>query len=115
MLIRRRGGGTTVNICPLVIQAEANDDGAGVDFVEFHAWYDSGWHHLGDDDTSPYSWNWDCSSVSDQGVWLTIHVWDRAGNEVMDPGGYVYVTLEKPSFFIFLPCVLKDSRLSENP
>ena len=108
-------GGDVIRACPLIIQAEANDDGVGVDFVEFHAYYDGDWHHLGDDDTSPYSWNWDCSSIGDQGVWLTIHVWDRARNEVMDTGGYVYVTLERPGFYIFLPCVLRGSRLSENP
>lgn len=85
--------GAVISACPLTIEAEASDEGSGVDFVEFHAYYDGSWHHLGDDYTSPYSWNWDCSSISDQGVWLTIHVWDNAGNEVMDPGGYVYITL----------------------
>jgi hypothetical protein len=30
----------------------------------------------------------------------------------MDPGGYVYVTLEQPSFYIFLPCVLRGSHVS---
>ncbi|RLG20032.1 hypothetical protein DRN74_06085, partial [Candidatus Micrarchaeota archaeon] len=87
--------GAVISACPLTIQAEASDAGSGVDFVEFHAWYDGGWHHLGDDHTSPYSWNWDCSSIGDQGVWLTIHIWDNAGNEVMDPGGYVYITLDR--------------------
>ena len=85
--------GAVIGTCPLTIQAEASDDQSGVSHVEFHAWYDGSWHHFGDDYTSPYSWNWDCSSVSDQGVWLTIHIWDNAGNEVMDPGGYVYITL----------------------
>jgi C1A family cysteine protease len=91
--------------CPLSIQAEANDSGSGVDFVEFHAAYDGSWHHLGDDGISPYSWEWDCSSISAQGVWLTIHVWDNAGNEVIDPGGYVYVTIDTtpPSGQILTP------------
>jgi hypothetical protein len=84
-----------ISACPLTIEAEASDEGSGVDFVEFHAYYDDNWHHLGDDHTAPYSWSWDCSSVSDQGVWLTIHVWDNAGNETMDPGGYVYITLDR--------------------
>ena len=87
--------GDTINACPLAIQAEASDNQSGVSHVEFHAYYDGSWHHLGDDYTSPYSWNWDCSPVSDQGVWLTTHVWDNAGNEVMDPGGYVYITLDR--------------------
>jgi len=88
---------SVVNSCPLTIQAQANDSESGVSLVEFHANYDGSWHHLGDDSSSPYSWNWDCSSLNEQGVWLTIHVWDNAGNEVMDPGGYVYVTLNHKS------------------
>jgi len=91
--------GTLIGACPLTIQAEANDSESGVDLVEFHANYDDGhgygWHHLGNDDTSPYIWNWDCSSLDDQGLWLTIHVWDHAGNEVMDPGGYIHIDLNR--------------------
>ena len=101
--------GAVISDCPLTIRTEANDAGSGVNLVEFHAYYDDSWHHLGDDSTSPYSWNWDCSSVEGQGVWLTIHVWDNAGNEVMDPGGYVYVTLERSRFHIFLPYVSKGA------
>ena len=85
--------GAVIGTCPLLIQAEASDDDSGVGHVEFHAWYDSSWHHLGDDSISPYSWNWDCSSAGEQGVWLTIHVWDNAGNEVVDPGVPVYITI----------------------
>jgi hypothetical protein len=85
--------GAVISACPLTIQAEASDDQSGVSHVEFHAYYNDSWHHLGDDYTSPYSWNWDCSSVSDQDIVLTIHIWDNAGNEVMDPGGYVDITL----------------------
>jgi len=99
--------GAVVGDCPLTIQAEASDDDSGVGLVEFHAWYDNGWHHLGDDSTNPYSWNWDCSSVGDQDVWLTIHIWDNAGNEVMDPGGYVYIVLDRSGFRVFLPCVMR--------
>jgi hypothetical protein len=58
-------------------------------------WYDGNWHHIGDDDTSPYNIDWDCSPVDDQTVWLTIHVWDNEGNEAVNPGGYVYVTLDR--------------------
>lgn len=84
-----------VRACPLTIEAEADDDESGVDLVEFHAFYDAAWHHLGNDSTRPYSWNWECASVPDQDVLLTIHVWDNAGNEVMDPGGYVHITLDR--------------------
>ncbi len=85
--------GAIIGTCPVTIQAEVSDSESGVSFVEFHAWYDGNWHHLGNDSTSPYGWSWDCSSVSNQEVQLTIHAWDNAGNEIMDPGGYVYVTL----------------------
>ncbi len=85
--------GDTITTSPLTIQAQASDDQSGVSHVKFHVYYDGAWHHLGDDYSSPYSWSWAWSSISDQGVWLTIHVQDNAGNEVMDPGGYVYVTL----------------------
>jgi len=101
--------GIIINECPLTIQAEASDSGSGVDLVRFHAYYDDGWRHLGDDSTSPYTWNWDCFSISNQDVWLTIQIWDNAGNEVTDPGGYVYITLERFDFDVFLPCVLRDS------
>ncbi len=87
--------GAFIHSCPLTIEAEASDDQSGVNLVEFHAFYDDSWHHLGNDSSRPYSWNWHCSSISDQGVWLTIHVWDNAGNEVLDPGGYVYITLDR--------------------
>lgn len=97
--------GYATNTCPLTIQAEVSDDQSGVDRVEFHVWYDEGWHHIGDDYTSPYSIDWDCSSVGDQTVWLTIHAWDNAGNEVMDPGGYVDVILDRvePTGYIVSP------------
>jgi len=85
------------NSCPITIQAEASDSQSGVDFVEFHVLYNGSWHHLGNDSTSPYSWSWPCTSVSDQTVTLTIHVRDKAGNEVMDPGGYVQVLIDRVS------------------
>ena len=87
--------GWATNSCPITIQAEASDSQSGVDLVEFHALYDGSWHHLGNDSTSPYSWSWPCSSVSDQTVTLTIYVRDKAGNEAMDPGGYVDIVLDR--------------------
>ena len=89
---------STINACPINIQADASDNMSGVDYVEFHANYNGGWNHLGNDSTSPYSFNWNCSTINDQNVVLTIHVRDKAGNEAMDPGGYVNITLtQKPS------------------
>ncbi len=89
--------GATVDSCPLLIQANASDSESGVDKVEFHVyfWSTSQWVHLGDDSTAPYSWNWDCSALVDQDVILTIHIWDKAGNETMDPGGYVHIKLRR--------------------
>jgi hypothetical protein len=106
--------GAVISVCPLTIQAEVSDAESGVDFVEFHAWYDGNWHHLGNDSTSPYSWSWDCAAVSSQEVRLTIHAWDNAGNEIMDPGGYVYVTLSdsSDSYRIYLPVILSSARNS---
>lgn len=97
--------GSATNSCPITIQADASDDQSGVDFVEFHVWYDGSWHHIGNDSTAPYSMSWDCSGVSDQMVWLTIHILDKAGNEAMDPGGYVDIILdgEPPSGTITSP------------
>jgi len=87
--------GWATNSCPFTIYADASDDLSGVDRVEFHVRYDGVWHHIGDDTTSPYSISWDCSSVSDQTVALTIHVRDKAGLETEDPGGYVDITLDR--------------------
>jgi hypothetical protein len=98
--------GGTIKTCPLTIEAEASDAVSGVKSVAFYAAYDEDWHHLGDDDARPYSWDWDCSSVGNQGVWLAIHVWDNADNEVVDPGGHVYVGLKVPRYN-HLPMVLK--------
>jgi hypothetical protein len=94
-----------IGSCPVTIEAEATDEASGVSLVEFHAAYDDGWHHLGDDDEGPYRRKWDCSSLADQGIWLTIHVWDNAGNEIVDPGGHVYVKLRSLQF-VHLPVVL---------
>jgi hypothetical protein len=99
--------GAAIITCPLTIEAEASDEVNGVKSVAFYAAYDDGWHHLGDDDTQPYIWDWDCSSVDNQGVWLSIHVWDDAENEVVDPGGHVYVRLSLPRY-VYLPITLKS-------
>jgi hypothetical protein len=101
----------TVANCPLTIEAEVSDEASGedsgVDIVEFHVAYNDSWHHLGNDLTPPYQWVWDCSSVDNQGIWLAIHVWDNAGNEVIDLGGHVYVYLDVPKL-LHLPFVAKD-------
>ena len=105
-------GNTTVYTCPLTIEAEvtndADEDHAGVELVEFHAAYDDHWHHLGDDSTPPYNWVWDCSSLDNQGLWLSIHARDGAGNKVADIGGHVYVRLSLTRY-LYLPVVTRNS------
>lgn len=103
-------GNTTVSTCPLTIAAEVSDEASeghsGVDLVEFHAAYDDRWHHLGDDSTPPYQWVWDCSSVDNQGVWLSIHARDGTGNQIVDLGGHVYVYLSLTRS-LYLPIVAR--------
>lgn len=99
-----------VDGCPLIIEAVVTDgagvEDSGIKSVEFHAAYDDDWHHLGDAETPPYRWVWDCSSVSNQGVWLALHVWDNEGYQVTDLGGHVYFTLDVTRY-VHLPVVLK--------
>ena len=105
-------GNTTVYTCPLTIEAEVNDETSeeqdSIELVEFHAAYDDRWHHLGDDLTPPYQWGWDCSSVDNQGVWLSIHARDGAGNKVVDLGGHVYVYLNLTRY-LYVPVVARTS------
>jgi hypothetical protein len=82
--------GTIVSSCPLTIQVEASDNESGVDIVEFHAQYDGGWHPLGMMKQAHIA-SIGIVLRSRPGNNLTIHVWDKAGNEA-DPGGYVGIT-----------------------
>jgi len=90
--------GYTVTSCPLTIRADASAP-SGIAWVRFWAQYDGNWHEIITDSNGSDGWGaiWDCSSVSDQQVILTIWIHDNAGNEVWDPGGYVPVTLKKSS------------------
>jgi hypothetical protein len=103
-------GNTTVYTCPLTIEAEVTDEASeeqdGIELVEFHAAYDDRWHHLGDDLTPPYQRVWDCSSVGSQGIWLSIHARDGAGDKVVDIGGHVYVYLSLTRN-LYLPVVTR--------
>jgi C1A family cysteine protease len=84
-----------VRTCPLTIEAQAGDEHSQVARVEFHAYYDGSWHHLGDDGEAPYTRDWDCTAIPDQHVWLAIDVWDTAGNEAEEAGGQVRITLDR--------------------
>ena len=58
---------------------------------EFYVWYcdgSCGWHLISTDYSSPYSVNWDWSGLTEQHVYLTIHVIDKTGKVTMT-GGYV--------------------------
>jgi hypothetical protein len=98
--------GATIDACPILIDAQVGNDVDVVDRVEFHAHYDDQWHHLGDDDSSPYTWAWDCQLVRNQTAWLSVHVWNEAGGEFVDLGGRVSVELEHLSYF-YLPLILR--------
>ena len=87
----------TVATCPLRIVAEASDAGSGVAWVRFWADYDGQWREITTDTSSLDGWTatWDCAQINNQQIRLTTWMEDRAGNQVWDPGGYVYVTLNK--------------------
>lgn len=100
--------GTTVVTCPVTVEAQIDGELAVVDRVEFHAHYDGRWHHLGDDDTSPYGVDWDCRFVSNQPVWLLVHVWDGSGVEFIELGRYATVALDHVEYpRVHLPLILK--------
>lgn len=97
--------GAVFDGCPVSIEADVSDGTSGVDFVEFYAYYNDSWHHIGDDNTYPYVFTWNCFSVLEQDIQIAIDVWDKAGNETRDAGGYVQITLNQ--HHVFLPCVVK--------
>jgi hypothetical protein len=100
--------GAMIDTCPMTIEAQVGDLVGTVDHVEFHAFYDDHWHHLGDDSSSPYAWTWDCLLVDDQTVRLAVHVWDAAGSEFVDLGEHVVVELDHLEY-MHLPLILRLS------
>ncbi len=86
---------SATNINSITIQAVASDADAGVDRVEFYAFYNGAWHHLGDDATAPYSFEWGVSAISEQNVRLKIDIVDEAGNKTETAGGEIHVTLDR--------------------
>jgi hypothetical protein len=100
--------GAVIETCPTIIEAQVSDEIGAVDRVEFHAFYDDRWHHLGDADVAPYAWDWDCLFVGNQMVSLTVHVWDEAGSEFVDLDGRVTAALDHPDpERSYLPLVIK--------
>ncbi|MFC2023755.1 Ig-like domain-containing protein [Chloroflexota bacterium] len=100
--------GDHFDTCPITIQAEASDGGSGIDYVNFWAGYDGEWHMVGSDEIYPYVYNWDCSEISDQGIWFLADTVDNAGNwdEQYEP---IWAMLDRtePMMRIMLPVVLK--------
>lgn len=71
----------------VIVRAEPNDDGSGIDQVQFFVGYDDGggwdWRNLGWDIDGSDGWNrpWDASGVLDQrGIAFHAYAWDRADN-----------------------------------
>ena len=89
--------GTITNADTITIEAEASDSQSGISWVKFWVYYDGAWHEISTDNEESDGWSatWDASGVSDQPIWFTIWIQDGAGNQVMDPGGYVDVTLDR--------------------
>lgn len=102
--------GTTIadGMTSVSFTADAWDDqnGSGVQQVEFYISYDDAWHQVGADNHAPYAIDWVIpSNLTPQQLIFTIHVIDRSGNRIMDPGGYHYVQ--------YAPCV--DCGLAGSP
>jgi hypothetical protein len=69
-----------------------NTGGSGVDRVEFWIKYNGGWHKVGQDSSAPYGIEWHTpAGMRSQLLIFAIHVFDNAGNEAVDAGGYHYV------------------------
>ncbi|MBN1137910.1 MAG: C39 family peptidase [Anaerolineae bacterium] len=74
-------------------EAWDNTGGSGVARVDFWIKYDGSWHKVGSDSTAPYGYSWGTpAGLHSQRIIFTIHVFDYAGNEAVDPGGYHYVS-----------------------
>ncbi|NJN67761.1 MAG: hypothetical protein HC884_14150, partial [Chloroflexaceae bacterium] len=89
--------GSSTNNPGFTITADASDNagGSGVGKVEFYVHYDGGFNLVCTDTDAPYACDWDGSSIKDQQLIFTIHVFDNAGNRAVDPGGYRHVTLDR--------------------
>ena len=98
--------GAMIEDCPVAIEAATGVDVGPIDRVEFHAHYGGRWHHLGDDHTSPYTYEWDCLPVTSRKASLMIHVWDDSGNEWVDADSPITVQLNHLKR-VHLPLIMK--------
>jgi len=91
--------GATINNAPLTISAEAwdNPGGSGVARVEFKVYYNNAWREAGQSTTSPYHVRWTPpAGLGSQRIKFAIHVYDKAGNRRIDPGGIIEVNFNPP-------------------
>jgi outer membrane protein assembly factor BamB len=82
--------GADIEPGPVDFTAEAWDNagGSGVKEVEFFVYYSGAWHLAGTDTSAPYSVVWTApDGLPEQALQFSIHVTDRAGNELVDAGG----------------------------
>jgi hypothetical protein len=89
--------GAVISQCPLAIKADVTDAAGGVAWVKFWANHDGAWHEITPvvADDEGWSTSWDCSAVMDQNVELRITAQDNAGNQAVDLGGIIPITLIK--------------------
>ncbi len=91
--------GQNVNSSRLTFSAEAwdNNGGSGVDQVQFNVYYNGTWRKAGTDSKAPYAIHWTPpADLGAQQLQFAIHVFDKAGNRRIDPGGIIKVNF-KPS------------------
>ncbi|NJM08287.1 hypothetical protein HC891_22060 [Candidatus Gracilibacteria bacterium] len=82
--------GTTISVSATAID---NEGGSGVNRVEFYLAYNGKWNLIGAPSSSPYQVTYTLPvDLQSQGLILTIHVIDNAGNRRIDAGGYRRVT-----------------------
>ncbi len=89
-------GSTLFGTYDVTADAEDETGGSGVDYVRFHIKYDDTWTELGEDNTAPYAWSWDTTQIADQsGVEISIHIFDKAGNEnINGDGNHTDITVQ---------------------
>lgn len=83
-----------------------NPGGSGVKTVAFYVFYNSLWHHVGNDNLFPYEVVWSVpDSLGSQEVQFGLHVEDNAGNYAIDPTPPIVTTYipTNPSKDLWLP------------
>jgi hypothetical protein len=108
---------SAISSSPLTISADASDDVSGVDRVEFYVWYcdaTCAWRLIGTDYDAPYAISWNWSNLSDQHIYLSIHIFDRSGKVRDDAGGYVEVDLDRSNPAVSFTSPVSSTYLTTN-